>query len=77
MHTNKGDGQFKRPSLASFEYELPAALRQLLLRRAGFLILKLQIIHDLRHVRHPSCRFLGARASRHFFCTSLRIPSTS
>ena len=62
MHTNKGDGQFKRPSLASFEYELPAALRQLLLRRASFLILNLQIIHDLRHVRHPSCRFLGARA---------------
>src|ERR1035438_6506941 len=48
--------------LASFEYELPSALSKLLLRRAGFLILNLQIIHDLRHVGHPSCHFLGARA---------------
>ena len=61
MHTNKGTGSSKYPSLASFEYELPSALSQLLLQRAGFLILNLQIIHDLRHVRHPSCRFLGAR----------------
>src|ERR1035438_10056645 len=58
----QGDGQLKHPSLVSFEYELPSALRQLLLRRAGFLILNLQIIHDLRHVGHPSCHFLGARA---------------
>jgi hypothetical protein len=29
-HTNKGHGQFKHPSLVSFEYELPSALRPLL-----------------------------------------------
>jgi hypothetical protein len=34
----QGDGQLKHTSLASFEYELPSALRQLLLRRAGVLI---------------------------------------
>ena len=58
----QGNGQFKYPSLASFEYELLSALRQLSLRRAGFLILNLQIIHDLRHVGHSSCHLLGARA---------------
>jgi len=58
----QGDGQFKHPSLASFEYELPSALRQLLLRRTGFLILHLEIIHDLRHVGHSSRHFLGACA---------------
>ena len=36
--------QFKHLSLASFEYEPSSAIRQLLLRRAGFLILNLQII---------------------------------
>ena len=35
---------------------------QLLLRRAGFLILNLQIIHDLRHVGHSSCHLFGACA---------------
>jgi hypothetical protein len=57
----QGDGQFKHPSLASFEYELPSALRRFLLRRAGFLILNLQIIHDLRHVGYSSCHLLGER----------------